>query len=138
MPGPTGHRFGGVWAAPAAPKTISEGGGLRPDLLAWCFIGRRGRPDPNNRRIPADPKTTYKKPQVYVAYCMRRAPLETMLELERSPYVAKSSRRLSVPFAHMYGFHRAPHAGQMNDPSSCFAKLFAERAELLGMSLMDV
>jgi hypothetical protein len=38
----------GVWAAPAAPKTIPEGGGLRPVTFWNSFLGRRGRPDTPN------------------------------------------------------------------------------------------
>ncbi len=52
----------GVWAAPAASNTITEGGERSPTF--WTgFWGRRGRPNHNNCRFPAGPKTMHKKPK---------------------------------------------------------------------------
>ncbi len=50
----------GVWLAPAAPKTIPEGGGLRPPPFGMVF-GAAEAP----KRLLAGPNTVYKKPQVY-------------------------------------------------------------------------
>ena len=48
----------GVWAAPAAPPTIPEGGGAKPPhLLEWVFGAAGAAQTPTNRRFPAGPKT---------------------------------------------------------------------------------
>jgi hypothetical protein len=52
-----------VWEVPAAPKAIQEGGGRSPPSSGMVVWGRRGRPDPQNRRVPAGPKTMYEKPK---------------------------------------------------------------------------
>ncbi len=57
-------RIFGVWAAPAAPQTIPKGGGLRPPPSGLLLGGRRGRPNPNNRRFLAGPQTINQQPNV--------------------------------------------------------------------------
>jgi hypothetical protein len=48
----------GVWAAPAAPTTIPEGGGAKPPhRLEWVFGAAGAAQTPTNRRFPAGPKT---------------------------------------------------------------------------------
>ncbi len=49
----------GVWAAPAAPKTIPKGWGRRPPTFWDDFWGRQGRPHAKHRRFPAGPKAMY-------------------------------------------------------------------------------
>ncbi len=46
-----------VWVASAAPKTMPKGGGLRPPTFRNGVWGRRGRPDPKDRRLSDGPKT---------------------------------------------------------------------------------
>ena len=69
-----------VWAAPAAPKTTPEGGGVAPHLLEW-FLGPPGPPEPQNSTISGRPTKTYiKNPSViYVGASLApRGPTDPM------------------------------------------------------------
>ena len=47
----------GAYAAPAAPKTIPGGEGLRAPPLGIVFWAAGAAQTPKNRRFPAGPKT---------------------------------------------------------------------------------
>jgi hypothetical protein len=69
-----------VWAAPAAPKTTPEGGGVAAHLLEWC-LGPPGPLKPQNSTISGRPKKTYiKNPSViYVGASLApRGPTDPM------------------------------------------------------------
>jgi hypothetical protein len=53
---------------PGGPKNHSERWGAKPPIFWHGFGGRRGRPDPKNRRFPAGPKTMHSKPKGKVEY----------------------------------------------------------------------
>ncbi len=58
--GPAGNRrFFGVWAAPAAPKTIPEGGGRSPPPFGMVFGAAAAAQTAQKRQVPAGPKTTH-------------------------------------------------------------------------------
>ena len=46
---------------PGGPKNHSRRWGAKPSTFWHGFLGRRGRPDAQDRRYPAGPKTMYKK-----------------------------------------------------------------------------
>ena len=51
---------------PAAPNTLSKRRGMNPSPSGMVVGGRRGRPDLQNRRLPADPKTIHLNPSAWV------------------------------------------------------------------------
>jgi hypothetical protein len=58
-----------VWAAPAAPKTTPDGGGVAPHLLEW-FLGPPGPPKPQNSTISGRPKNHILKNKCDLCWCI--------------------------------------------------------------------